>query len=120
MSGKYRFIPDFEPEEIAQKQLDGLKWTVSHTAENSPFYALRYKEKSIEPGDIKSLDDINRKLPLPLLKIERRYHYRFCLFLRNRSSDHMAQAVQPVSVRFYHIPKKILKRGKICSPAVMN
>ncbi len=62
MSGKYRFIPDFEPEEIAQKQLDGLKWTVSHTAENSPFYALRYKEKSIEPGDIKSLDDI-RKLP---------------------------------------------------------
>ncbi len=62
MSGKYRFIPELEPEEIAQKQLNGLKWTVSHTAENSPFYGLRYKEKSIEPGDIKSLDDI-RKLP---------------------------------------------------------
>ncbi|OEU66571.1 MAG: phenylacetate--CoA ligase [Desulfovibrio sp. S3730MH75] len=62
MGGKYRFIPELGPDELAAKQLEGLKWTVSHTAQNSPFYAAQFKGNSIEPGDIKTLDDI-RKLP---------------------------------------------------------
>ncbi|WP_031481987.1 phenylacetate--CoA ligase family protein [Maridesulfovibrio frigidus] len=62
MGGKYRFIPELGPDELAAKQLEGLKWTVSHTSRNSPFYAAHFKGNSIEAGDIKTLDDI-RKLP---------------------------------------------------------
>ncbi|CCO23943.1 phenylacetate--CoA ligase family protein [Maridesulfovibrio hydrothermalis] len=80
MGSKYRFIPELGPEELADKQLEGLKWTVKHTAANSPFYAARYKEKGIESGDITSLDDLQKLpfttandlkegYPLPLLSV---------------------------------------------------
>lgn len=80
MGSKYRFIPELEPAELAEKQLEGLKWTVNHTAANSPFYSSRYKEQGIEPGDIRSLDDLSKLpfttandlkdgYPLPLLSV---------------------------------------------------
>ncbi|BCS90027.1 phenylacetate--CoA ligase family protein [Pseudodesulfovibrio sediminis] len=58
----YRFIPNLTEEQIADIQLAGLKWTASHVYANSPFYQARFKKTGVEPGDIKTLDDI-RKLP---------------------------------------------------------
>ena len=48
-------------DEIAKTQLDGLKRTVARVY-TSPFMRGRMEEAGVEPGDIKSLDDI-RKLP---------------------------------------------------------
>ena len=58
----HRFIPDLTEEQIADKQLDGLKWTARHTFENSPFYRAQMEGVGVSPDDIKTLDDI-RKLP---------------------------------------------------------
>ena len=80
MGGKYRFIPELTAEELADKQLEGLKKTVVHTAENSPFYQEQYKKQGVEPGDIRSLDDLQKLpfttadhlkegYPLPLLSV---------------------------------------------------
>lgn len=80
MGGKYRFIPELSAQELADKQLEGLKWTVEHTAVNSPFYQAQYKEQGVEAGDIKTLDDIQKLpfttadhlkegYPLPLLSV---------------------------------------------------
>ena len=57
-----RFIPDLTEEQIAEKQLAGLKWTVEHAFGNSPFYRSRLEAHGVAPGDVKTLDDI-RKLP---------------------------------------------------------
>ncbi|MCJ2164600.1 MULTISPECIES: phenylacetate--CoA ligase [unclassified Pseudodesulfovibrio] len=58
----HRFIPHLTEEQIADIQLAGLQWTTRHAYANSPFYQARLKETGVEPGDIKTLDDI-RKLP---------------------------------------------------------
>ncbi|MEF2229897.1 MAG: phenylacetate--CoA ligase [Pseudodesulfovibrio sp.] len=57
-----RFIPDLTEEQIAEKQLAGLQWTVQHAFGGSPFYRSRLEAHGIAPGDVRSLDDI-RKLP---------------------------------------------------------
>ena len=57
-----RFIPDLTDEQIADKQLEGLKWTVGHVFEGSPFYRSRLEQAGVSPGDITSLDDL-QKLP---------------------------------------------------------
>ena len=48
----HRFIPNLTEEQIADIQLEGLKWTAQHTCANSPFYRARFKETGVEPGDI--------------------------------------------------------------------
>jgi phenylacetate-CoA ligase len=58
----HRFIPNLTDEQIADKQLEGLKWTAAHAYQGSPFYRSSMREQGVEPGDIKTLDDI-RKLP---------------------------------------------------------
>ena len=58
----HRFIPDLTEEQIADKQLAGLKWTARHAYDGSPFYRSRMKAQDVAPDDIKTLDDI-RKLP---------------------------------------------------------
>jgi len=58
----HRFIPNLTEEQIADIQLEGLKWTTAHTYANSPFYQARLNDAGMEPGDIKSLDDL-QKLP---------------------------------------------------------
>ena len=58
----HRFIPHLTEEQIADIQLAGLQWTTRHAYANSPFYQARLKDTGVEPGDIKTLDDI-RKLP---------------------------------------------------------
>lgn len=57
------FMPPFKtPDELNKHQLEGLKWTVSHVFNGSPFYREKFEQAGVRPDDIKSLDDI-RKLP---------------------------------------------------------
>jgi phenylacetate-CoA ligase len=63
MSRQYRFIPQMTEEQIAERQLEGLRWTVDHAYKRSPFYRNHLSEAGIEPGCIQSLDDL-RTLPV--------------------------------------------------------
>ncbi len=49
-------------QDLKDIQLEGLKWTVGHVYENSPFYRRRLDRAGVSPSDIKSLEDI-AKLP---------------------------------------------------------
>lgn len=83
MSAKtYRFIPNYSDEEIARIQLEGLRNTIAR-AMNSPQYRGILAPCGVQPGDIRSLDDIRRLpttdaddlrrgYPLPLLCVDRR------------------------------------------------
>lgn len=54
-----RFIPyDLNDEKLKKIQLDGLKWTISHAYAHSPFYRKKLDAAGIQPGDIRTLDDI--------------------------------------------------------------
>ncbi len=60
---KKSFLPAWKNrDELAGIQLEGLKWTVKHAYQGSPFYRKRFDEAGVKPEDIKSLDDL-RKLP---------------------------------------------------------
>jgi phenylacetate-CoA ligase len=55
------FMPNISTsEELEDIQLEGLKWTVRHAYENSPFYRRRLQKSGINPQDINSLDDLIR------------------------------------------------------------
>lgn len=57
------FIPhDLTEDKLKKIQTEGLKWTVSHAYSNSAFYRDKLDEAGIKPGDISSLEDIE-KLP---------------------------------------------------------
>ena len=57
------FMPSLKSEEELQRvQLEGLKWTVKHAYEGSPFYRKKLEETGGRPGAIRSLEDI-QKLP---------------------------------------------------------
>ena len=57
------FMPNLKTEdELKAFQLEGLKWTVKHAYEGSPFYRKRMDESRVRPGAIRSLEDI-QKLP---------------------------------------------------------
>lgn len=77
-----RFPPKYAtPEELPRRQFEGLRWTVRHAWENSPFYRRRLAEAGVGPGDIRSLVDLARLpfttaedlrdgYPLPLLSVD--------------------------------------------------
>jgi phenylacetate-CoA ligase len=48
------------PADLAAHQLDGLKWTVRHSFENSPFYRERLSAAGVTPDSIRSLKDLQR------------------------------------------------------------
>ena len=55
------FMPAFGTEaELADHQLQGLRWTVRHAYEGSSFYRRRFEEAGIAPADIRSLADLER------------------------------------------------------------
>ena len=57
------FMPSLKThEELQNRQLKGLQWTVAHAYEGSSFYRNRLDQAGVRPGDIQSLDDIY-KLP---------------------------------------------------------
>lgn len=47
-------------EDLRDIQLQGLKWTVSHAYNNSPFYRKRFDETGVQPDKIRTLDDLKR------------------------------------------------------------
>ncbi len=49
-------------EDLEALQLQGLKWTVAHAYNNSPFYRKRLDEAGVSPDQIRTLDDL-RRLP---------------------------------------------------------
>jgi phenylacetate-CoA ligase len=75
------YMPAFEsPEDLERHQLNGLKWTVNHAYNGSPFYRKKLEEAGIQPNSINTLDDISKLpfttaddlragYPLPLLSV---------------------------------------------------
>lgn len=53
--------------ELKALQLEGLKWTVAHAYNGSPYYKKKFDEAGVKPKDIKTLDDI-KKLPFTTSK----------------------------------------------------
>ena len=51
------FVPDLSADEIAEIQLQGLRWTVGH-AMASPQLRAKLSQAGVEAGDIRSLDDL--------------------------------------------------------------
>jgi len=80
MTTPYRFLPQLDEEELQKRQLEGLQWTVAHAFAGSAFYRKRLRDAGLAPGDIRSLDDLQRLpfttvndlrdgYPLPLLSV---------------------------------------------------
>lgn len=56
-----RFMPAVRTAgELREFQLEGLKWTVGHAYQGSPFYRDKMDEAGVGPKDIRSLDDLKR------------------------------------------------------------
>jgi len=79
-----RFPPKYGTDrELRDLRTAGLRWTVEHAWNGSPFYRKRFEEAGVAPGDIRSLEDL-RKIPFttaedlrdgypfPLLSVPRR------------------------------------------------
>jgi len=83
---KYRFEPAAETmprAKIAALQLKRLRQTVKNAYDNVPLHRKRMRKLRMEPGDIKSLDDLTR-LPFTV-KGDLRDHYPFGMFARPRA-----------------------------------
>lgn len=65
-------------EKLRELQLQRLKETVSRAYEKVPHYRQKFKEAGLEPGDVKTLDDLTR-LPF-MVKNDLRDNYPFGLF----------------------------------------
>ncbi len=65
-------------ESLEELQLERLKETVQRVYQRVPFYKKAFKERGIEPGDIKSLADLG-KLPFTV-KQDLRDNYPYGLF----------------------------------------
>jgi phenylacetate-CoA ligase len=82
---KYRFEPAAESmprAKLAALQLKRLRQTVKNAYENVPLHRKRMRKMRMEPGDIKSLEDLTR-LPFTV-KSDLRDHYPFGMFARPR------------------------------------
>ena len=67
-------------EKLAALQLSRLRATVKNAYEHVPMHRARFDAAAIEPGDIRSLDDL-RRLPFTV-KTDLRDHYPFGMFAR--------------------------------------
>ena len=75
------FMPILKSEEeLRTLQSEGLKWTVEHVIEGSPFYRRKLKEAGVRDGDVRNLkdlqelpfttvDDLREGYPFPLLSV---------------------------------------------------
>ena len=82
---KYRFEPAAETmprAKIAALQLKRLRQTVKNAYDNVPLHRKRMRKIGMEPGDLKSLQDLTR-LPFTV-KGDLRDHYPFGMFARPR------------------------------------
>jgi phenylacetate-CoA ligase len=65
-------------DEIANLQLDRLKWTLHHAYENVPHYKAKFDTTGVHPNDLKRLDDLG-KFPFTT-KDDLRENYPFGMF----------------------------------------
>ncbi|MEP4767052.1 MAG: phenylacetate--CoA ligase PaaK [Roseibium sp.] len=65
-------------DELANVQLERLKWSVAHAYENVPLNRQRFDEKGVHPSDLKTLADLS-KFPFTT-KTDLRDNYPFGLF----------------------------------------
>lgn len=65
-------------DELANVQLERLKWSVAHAYENVPLTRQRFDEKGVHPSDLKTLADLS-KFPFTT-KTDLRDNYPFGLF----------------------------------------
>ncbi len=75
------FQPDIETmpvEQLRQLQLERMQWSVRHAYENVDFYRASFQEAGVEPGDLKTLDDL-AGFPF-VVKQDMRDAYPFGLF----------------------------------------
>ena len=70
-------------EELRDLQLERMKWCVQYAYDNVPFYQKSFKDAGVEPGDLKTLEDIT-KFPF-ILKQDMRDNYPDGLFAVPRS-----------------------------------
>ncbi|MSQ87773.1 MAG: phenylacetate--CoA ligase [Betaproteobacteria bacterium] len=83
---RYRFDPAAETmprAQLAALQLKRLRQTVKNAYQNVPLHRKRLRKIGVEPGDLKSLEDLTR-LPFSV-KGDLRDHYPFGLFARPRA-----------------------------------
>ena len=83
---KYRFEPAVESMsrgKLAALQLKRLRQTVKNAYDNVPLHRKRMRKLGMEPGDLKSLQDLT-KLPFTV-KTDLRDHYPFGMFARPRA-----------------------------------
>ncbi|NLG01496.1 MAG: phenylacetate--CoA ligase [Lentisphaerae bacterium] len=71
-------------DELAAVQLKGLQWTVKHVWANNEFYRRKLAEVSVEPGDIRELEEV-RNLPF-LTKDDFRDQYPLNMLCMPRGS----------------------------------
>ncbi len=75
-----RFIPELNEEQIARKQLDGLRWTVAHAYAHCDAYRRKLDAAGVDPKGVDSLDqltglpfttveDLREGYPFPLLSV---------------------------------------------------
>ncbi len=56
-----RFPPKYRTERaLRDLQRDGLRWTVEHAWNHSPFYRKRLETSGVTPGSVRSIDDLAR------------------------------------------------------------
>lgn len=65
-------------DEIANLQLERMKWSLSHAYENVPFYRKSFDAKSVHPSDLTTLSDLS-KFPFTV-KQDLRDNYPFGMF----------------------------------------
>ena len=65
-------------EQLRDLQLERMKKTVQHSYDNVAFYQRSFKEAGVEPGDLKTLEDLP-KFPF-VVKQDMRDAYPFGLF----------------------------------------
>ncbi len=76
-------MPELDSQQLEERQLAGLRWTVQHAAQNSQFYRRKLQESRISARDIQSLQDLQhlpftsvqdlrQEYPLPLLCVPQR------------------------------------------------
>lgn len=65
-------------EQLRQLQLERMQWSVRHAYENVDFYRASFQEAGVEPGDLKTLDDL-AGFPF-VVKQDMRDAYPFGLF----------------------------------------
>ena len=107
-----REIETMSREGLENLQSQRLRETVRRVYERVPFYRQAFKDKGIEPGDIKSLADLS-KLPFTV-KQDLRDNYPYGLFAAPMSDIVRihASSVRPANPPWWVTPGRILKTGR--------